>query len=377
MNYWLDLFTGGTWGQFKDAGSNVSGFNKRSANAAALVKPNDILLCYMTGVMRWVGALRVVGPSKSKEPIWGEGNFPVRFAVEPLSLLEPEIGVPMDSLKGKVQFYKSAADRGKYKGFVRQSLKKFSADDGLLVFDLIKGAQEHPHFSPIDPKKLARKPFFQVKLKTGDKSVSTVISVPEEEEEPAAPMSTELPDETSEHTSVQYELLKLGAAVGLDVWVARNDRKKKANGIVLGSLPRVLAELPTQFIEPAQKIIEFIDVLWLDKKAIVAAFEVEHTTSIYSGLLRMSDLVALVPNLKVRLYLVAPDERRNKVESEVLRPTFSVLSTPLKRICRYISFEQLKKMASVLHENDLAKALKPEFLESFSEQIGVDASATD
>ena len=51
--------------------------------------------------------------------------------------------------------------------------------------------------------------------------------------------------------------------------------------------------------------------------------EIEHTTSIYSGLLRMSDLVAMQPNLQIPLFIVAPDVRRNKVIEEVNRPTFA------------------------------------------------------
>jgi len=57
-------------------------------------------------------------------------------------------------------------------------------------------------------------------------------------------------------------------------------------------------------------------VLWLDGDAIVAAFEIESTTSIYSGLLRMADLLSMQPNLNIPLYLVAPDERRQKVFTE-------------------------------------------------------------
>ena len=374
MNYWLDLFTGQTWDQFQKAGSQVSGFNKRSAKLAARVRPEDILLCYLTGVSRWVGALRVLGPTTNVDPIWGEGAFPVRFAVEPLVLLKPEHGIPMAKLEGKVQFYKTPKQKGKFNGFVRQSLNKFAIPDAGYIMSLLNEAKVHPAFLPVDPKKLAKKPFFQVKLKKGDKSVCAVVSIPEEEEQPSLPGLASL-EETSEHTAIQYELLRLGAAMGFDVWVARNDRKKKANGVALGAMNRALAELPTQFSEPAQKIIELIDVLWLDKKTIVAAFEVEHTTSVYSGLLRMSDLLALVPNLNVKLYLVAPEERQTKVESEVLRPTFTMLSPPLKQVCRFISFEILKKKSKIVREHDLAGALKPDFLDSFSEGIGESASA--
>ena len=55
----------------------------------------------------------------------------------------------------------------------------------------------------------------------------------------------------------------------------------------------MVMELPTQFNEATNRTIELIDVLWLKGNSIVAAFEVECTTSVYSGLLRMSDLLAL------------------------------------------------------------------------------------
>jgi hypothetical protein len=41
----------------------------------------------------------------------------------------------------------------------------------------------------------------------------------------------------------------------------------------------------------------------------VAAFQIEITTSIYSGLLRLADLLARQPNLNITLFLVAPEDR--------------------------------------------------------------------
>lgn len=110
MNYWLDLFTSTTWKEFLEAGACVSGFRHRMRMAAAKIQPGDILLCYLTGVMRWVGALEVVGPSTDKRPIWKDAEFPVRFDVRPRVTLQPEHGVPMAELKGRVLFYASEAD---------------------------------------------------------------------------------------------------------------------------------------------------------------------------------------------------------------------------------------------------------------------------
>jgi len=143
------------------------------------------------------------------------------------------------------------------------------------------------------------------------------------------------------HTEIQALLLKLGTAMGLDVWVAANDRSRVYEGTPLGGMPGMRATLPTQFAAHAQKIVSLIDVLWLDGTAIVAAFEVESTTSIYSGLLRMADLLALRPNVSIPLYIVAPDDRRDRVLQEVNRPTFSRFK--LAELCGYIPFSAIRE----------------------------------
>lgn len=107
--------------------------------------------------------------------------------------------------------------------------------------------------------------------------------------------------------------MTLGAELSLDVWVARNDRSKKWNGKTLGELPRLVIALPTQFNEATQRTIELIDVLWLKGNSIVAAFEVECTTQVYSGLLRMSDLLSLQPNLKSIFFLWRPTNGKIKL----------------------------------------------------------------
>jgi hypothetical protein len=87
--------------------------------------------------------------------------------------------------------------------------------------------------------------------------------------------------------------------MGFHVWVARNDRGKDYKGKKFAELSKLKDELPLQFDDATNKTIEMIDVLWLKGNAITAAFEIESTTSIYSGLLRMSDLIAMQPNLNI------------------------------------------------------------------------------
>jgi hypothetical protein len=80
--------------------------------------------------------------------------------------------------------------------------------------------------------------------------------------------------------------------MGIDLWVARNDRNKLWHSKKFTDFPKLKSELPRQFDEATKRTVLWIDVLWLKGNA-VAAFEVESNTSIYSGLLRMSDLVSM------------------------------------------------------------------------------------
>ena len=61
MNYWLDLFTGTTWKEFRDAGATTSGFEEEMGKRVAKLKVDDVLLCYLTGVKRWVTVEALVG----------------------------------------------------------------------------------------------------------------------------------------------------------------------------------------------------------------------------------------------------------------------------------------------------------------------------
>ena len=76
--------------------------------------------------------------------------------------------------------------------------------------------------------------------------------------------------------------------------------------------------------------------MWLDRNRVLAAFEIEHTTDIYGGLLRLSDPVSLIPNLKIQLFIVASEERKGKIILEINRPTFLNLPTPLPELCRLL-----------------------------------------
>jgi hypothetical protein len=125
------------------------------------------------------------------------------------------------------------------------------------------------------------------------------------------------------HVRIQAKLLKLGREMGLDTWVARNDRGTTYEDTKLGDLATV-DQLPVGLPDAVRRTVELIDVIWLRRNEYVAAFEIEKSTLIYTGLLRMADLITLLPNLIVPLFIVAPEERRGAVFEAMTRPTFSM-----------------------------------------------------
>ncbi len=200
---------------------------------------------------------------------------------------------------------------------------------------------------------------FKVKP-TGRRTSDRIISVPIEEE------SGNDGDSTL-HTEIQWRLLSLGSRLGMQVWAPKNDRGRKWNGNRIGDIPGLLDELPAQFQPAAMRIVEYIDVIWLEQRSFFAAFEVEHSTPIYSGLLRMADLMTLVPNQDIQWYIVSSEDRFDKFSRQVIRPVFQeALKQPLHTVCRFVPYAQLLKRLE--EAKNLLDDLKPSFIERISEK---------
>lgn len=148
--------------------------------------------------------------------------------------------------------------------------------------------------------------------------------------------------EESEHTQIQYSLIKLGRALKYDVHVARNDRHCSCGGesFALLTVPEIVQ---VGWAPDVLDTVKLIDVLWLKPGTgeIIGAFEVEKSTSIYSGLLRMEDLARSLPGKNSHFFLVAPMKRENEVLAQFNRPSFR---EHLKAISlAYVSFEDLRQ----------------------------------
>jgi hypothetical protein len=191
-----------------------------------------------------------------------------------------------------------------------------------------------------------------------DRKIKTIagevtVTVPSDDDEPEDKESNALDTKTAEvrqSIQVQSKLAEIGAIIGFKIWIPRADRARIRELVPEMVRATFLEDLPLNYNTATLDTIEQIDVLWLKRGAIARAFEVEHTTAVYSGLLRMADLLALQPNMDIRLHIVAPEERREKVFREMLRPVFMLLERgPLSSSCTFISYDSVDAIRSLNH----------------------------
>ncbi|HWQ91697.1 MAG TPA: type II restriction endonuclease [Clostridia bacterium] len=158
------------------------------------------------------------------------------------------------------------------------------------------------------------------------------------EESAAASKAAQTNEENElKHSQIQGWLRDLGHALDYDVWIAANDRRRDYNGGELGK--GCLESLPPSIASaPGIDAVRLIDVLWIHREThqVTAAFEVEHTTSIYSGIVRLLDLALGSTDQAAKgLFLVAPDDREEDVRLQLRRPAFRSVSNLQVRFLPY------------------------------------------
>ena len=122
------------------------------------------------------------------------------------------------------------------------------------------------------------------------------------------------------HSQVQTLLASIGHIKKYAVYVPEHDS---------GKLDWTLAEqfalrksIPAGF-DQVHEILSEIDVIWVARggEAIEGLFEVEHSTTIYSGLLRFNDILLTDPKV-FRFSIVSNETRRSLFSRQLFRPTF-------------------------------------------------------
>jgi len=347
MAYYIDLFSPETYHAFTNSDKSTSGFRERQRGIAAGVKPGDKLISYVTKLSRWVGVLEVTtGYFVSDSPIFtiAADPFIVRFKVNPLAWLPLEKSIPIDEdiCWNKLSFTRHLPKKSlAWTGMVRGSLRKLENEDGEYLEKILLDQVKSKTIYSLDETDLKR--LKAPTVKTQD-SKQITVSIPDNEEA-ISTISPNLQSTQRDSIKIQALLAEVGVRMNLQIWIPRSDRQRVLD-IWQPKADCLLEQLPLNYDDATLKTIENIDVLWIKGRSIVRAFEVEHTTSIYSGILRMADLMALQPNLNISAHIVAPIDRKEKVLQEISRPVFAFLEKgPLSESCTFVSYEAIRELS--------------------------------
>ena len=372
MAYLLDLFTPETWAAFREVGATVTAFRERPQRLAEQrISPGDYFVCYLTRLSRWCGVLQAESEAYHDDnPLHDDlSPFTVQVKVKPIVMLDPESAIPIyDDEVWSTLSITNQHTRGTpvWTGFFRASLNEFEESDGRYLIELLKRQQSNRRSFPFtakDRSQLVRRR----KVRTLDREVE--VEVPDDEDDEPSHESAVLehtsPPDTRESIRYQAKVALIGAQMGFHIWVPRSDRAR-----VLDLVPKTIHEsfldaLPLNYDDTTLRTVEQIDVLWLKGRSMARAFEIEHTTAIYSGLLRMADLLALQPNMDIRLHIVAPPDKRERVLREIRRPVFSLLDRgPLYEQCSFLPYDSIDQLAEEQHLAHMSDSIIREYEES-------------
>jgi len=277
------------------------------------MEPGDIVLIYNQGAIRFVGEISAKVRSKDlARNFWRETPAGETWELMYFIVNEEKVDVPIDKLNPLLGY----KDNFRPQGFLminEKAVQNFASSFGDITGVLRElEVGKEPAYIP----------------------VKAVVPVEE--------ISERIERSQTEHDEMQWRLIRLGSIARLDIWVPRSDQGKEWEGNQFRNL--VLPEFQSTIDVPPQ--IENIDVVWKFGYAIKSAFEIEHSTSIYSGILRLSDLRAMAPNSTYPLFIVAAADRRAKVFEELKRPTFSGPCLRLNEVIKFLDYEKVREIDS-------------------------------
>jgi len=172
---------------------------------------------------------------------------------------------------------------------------------------------------------------FALKFKRDKKTViKSALGIQEITTKPEIAVSTKEVKEITNHSEAEFILLKLGQILGYDTYSP--DKNKEAYSQKLKDL--ISLDAIPQFTTPnLLDTIKNIDIIWFEDEFPVCCFEVEHTTGVTSGLLRLYQ----TSQLNTKLFIIAPADVLKKFETEMDKIPFSKMKN------RYIfrSYEDL------------------------------------
>lgn len=122
------------------------------------------------------------------------------------------------------------------------------------------------------------------------------------------------------HSDIQAKLILIGSYLNYRTYTP--DKSKESIYGVLGDLCSE-KNMPEGSIPAlSAETVRFIDVIWFDEEGYPThAFEVEHSTDITKGLLRLYQ----IHKLRIKMFVIAEEINKDKFKKEVQKNPFSII----------------------------------------------------
>ena len=126
-------------------GFSVIGVKERNRNRALEIEPGDVIVLYLTKVMRFAGAIRVTGDMvEDREKLWpgkpGKADpYPWRFPTEEVVALSEDDWIPAEDLRLDLEHVRKWPEEHWKLAFQGQ-LRTVSDHDADLLLDRLRTA---------------------------------------------------------------------------------------------------------------------------------------------------------------------------------------------------------------------------------------------
>jgi hypothetical protein len=123
-----------------------------------------------------------------------------------------------------------------------------------------------------------------------------------------------------------------------DTYIPPEDRSKVINGKKLGEIA-TLKEIPPFTYERVLDTVKHIDVIWFKDEYPHFCFEIEESTDVTKGLLRLYQ----IKQLNITSIIVGPESRRTKFQIEIKKDPFY----KIKEKYKFISYDELSTLLEI------------------------------
>jgi hypothetical protein len=174
------------------------------------------------------------------------------------------------------------------------------------------------------------------------KQVPPIVSEAVEEEPSSA---------LDDHWDAIAMLAQVGKLLGYDVYVADPARESSMFGVKLGELAD-LQQVPRFTLDRYLETIGYVDVIWFQEEFPAYCFEVEHSTNVTQGLLRLYQIRRFTD---ARFFIVAPAKVEQRFRSEAEKDPFHQIKD------RY-TFKSYDDLSAFYHSAKAYHSLRKAFL---------------